>query len=142
MSDRFYVSVGGNFFPQERLTVSDVDAAFSMTWGALGACYRVVHSGRLQVAGCASGLVGAMHTVVFTVVPWQHSERLWLGALLGPRLSWTVAEPFEIRAQIEALIPAPRHTYAVELPPPETNIPIFTEPAVSVVASLGLGLRY
>jgi hypothetical protein len=142
LSDRFYLSAGGNFFPEERMTVSDIDVAFSMTWGSLGACYRVLHSGRFKVAGCAAGLAGGMHSVVFAAVPWQHSERLWLGALLGPRLSWAVAGPFEVRAQLEAIVPAPRHTYAVERPPPETNILIFTEPAISAIASLGLGLRY
>jgi hypothetical protein len=142
VSRRFYATIGGNFFPQERLTVSDVDAAFSMTWGSLGGCYRVTSGGPFQLSGCASWLLGAMHSTVLTPVPWQTSQRLWTGGTAGARLAWAPAGPLEIRANLEALVPAERRTYAIERTPPEANTLLFTEPAVSAVASIGVGVRY
>jgi hypothetical protein len=142
LTDRLYLAAGGQFFPQERLMLSGVDVAFSMTWGSLGGCYRVFGGHRLRVVGCASALAGAMHSVVFSQVPWQRSEQLWLGAKAGAGAAWSPAGPFEIRAALDALVPARRRTYAIEGAGSTPNNPLFTEPAVSAVASIGVGIRY
>jgi hypothetical protein len=83
-----------------------------------------------------------MHSVVLSQVPWQTGQHLWLAGTAGGRLTWAPAGPFELRANLEALVPAHRRTYAVQGVPPEPDTVLFTEPAISAVASIGVGLRY
>jgi hypothetical protein len=142
LGQRWFVSIGGDFFPEERMTVSDIDVAFSMTWGSIGGCYRFLARGPVHVSGCAAGLLGAMHSVVLTQVPWQTGQHLWTAGTAGGRLTWAPAGPFEVRANLEALVPAHRRTYAVQGVPPEPDTVLFTEPGISAVASIGVGLRY
>jgi hypothetical protein len=142
LSRRFDLTAGGDFFPEDRRTIANVDVAFSMTWGSLGGCYGVLVRGPMRVSGCASWVLGVMHSIVLSEVPWQNSEHLWTGAMAGAHFTWSPAGPVEIRVNLDALAPAARRTYAIQREPPQINTLLFTEPAVSAVASLGVGVRY
>jgi hypothetical protein len=70
-------------------------------------------------------------------VPVEPGTHLFSGAVLGPRLAWSVAPKVELVLGVDALFPFDRSVYAVE----NAGITetVFEQPAVAGLLTLGIG---
>jgi hypothetical protein len=138
VAPRTLVTLGAAFLPEQRAALRDVQ--FGLTFANVGACYEPLATKSWELAGCASLLAGALHVAVTSPIPDAVGQRGYGGGEVGARFAWLPSPGFEMRMQADLLVPFDRHTFAIAS---DTGLaPIFRQPAVGAVFSIGAGVRY
>lgn len=85
---RWSAWIAATFEPESTL---DDRYAFGMTRGALGACWRALRVGRVELAACVGASAGAVHAVTFRLAPVDPGNYLWIAAMAEGRALLRVA---------------------------------------------------
>jgi len=125
------------FHPELR-SADPGDFAFGLAAIGPGACARFDALRWLEVEGCASAWVGALHTVVFRPTPTDPGQRLWLAASGTMRARIRLLPALSLEVGGELLFPLIRHRFRVE---GRTSI-IFEQGPVLPGASVGLSVHF
>ena len=129
------------FLPEQRQLREGHDVSFGLTAASLGPCYRVFDGSIVRLSACASLLVGALHAVVFDPARGRTSQLLWLAATAGLRADWSPILRWKLYVGVDGVAPLQHRDYLVEQAPAEYGT-VFTDPWVSGIFYLGMGVQY
>jgi hypothetical protein len=139
---RLRLSVSATFLPERAAETELAEVRFGKSWLAVGPCYVRELQGSWLIAGCASFLLGATHTVVADPVPVEVGEQLWWGVSGGLRLGWSPLGPFELQLGADLVVPMARRNNLLERPSPQPAALLFRESPVSGLVFFGPGVRF
>lgn len=139
--DRLDVTLSLSFLPERRAVQSEQDVSFGLLWGALGPCYRLVDSQRVQLSACATVSFGALRSVVFEPARARSSQLPWAAAAAGLRVGVSPIAPLQLQGGLDVLTPLYRREYLVERAP-GSYVEVFSDPTVAGAGFVGLGVQY
>lgn len=142
LSDVLLLAVSGQHLFEQPASRAASEVEFGLTFLGAGPCYRAELAQALSLCGCVSVLAGVFRAVVHEPAPADVGERFWWAAAAGLRVGVVPAEPFELRAGVDVLMPVNRRNNVVEQPATGVAVEAFEEPAVGAQGSLGLGVRF
>ncbi len=126
-------TAGVLYLPEDR----DAAWAFGLTAGWLGLCAPIrFGTDRLELSACAKQWLGAIHVVVYTLMPTFPGDRVWSAFSLAVHARLRVAGPVWVEVGSEAVLPYVRYQFLVHGSPD----PSFEEGAVGALVSGGAGL--
>jgi hypothetical protein len=128
-----YASVGAAYWPEVRTPAGDV--AFGITAGWAGGCVRA-DGARTGASLCGKLLLGAIHSVVFTLEPTEPGDRLWAGAALSAQARLRLLGRLIAELGVEGIVPVTRDPFLVQ----GRSAPVFQQAPIAGVAFAGLGL--
>jgi hypothetical protein len=129
-------SAGVLFLPERR--ASDVRFGFGLTALGLGACAELVDRAVVRPRVCAQLWAGAIHSVVYELVPMQPGERVWFAASVAPEVHLSVGARLFVVAGGEVVVPIIRDSFRVTGWPD----PVFEESPVAFRAFAGIGVDF
>jgi hypothetical protein len=143
VTDHVALGAVATLFPERRTAAPDDGFAFGLSTGGVLACYvpTTTSARDLRWELCAGLTAGVLHAVVYAPEPIDPGQRWYLAATQLTRFIIPVLRLATIEAGLEASEPFPRHAFFVEGRPAGKDT-VFTQPAVAVTASLGVGLRW
>ncbi|HEX3344607.1 MAG TPA: hypothetical protein VHS09_08535 [Polyangiaceae bacterium] len=128
-----HATVGALLLPEVRNAGGDLSFGLTAAWA--GACLDG-WSGRWgSTSLCATGMLGAIHAVVYVLEPTTPGEQLWAGIGVTPRIRVRLAGPVVWEAGGELVVPVTRQQFTVGGRPGVA----FQELPVAGVGFLGLG---
>jgi hypothetical protein len=129
-------TTGVLFLPETKS--SDDRFAFGLTAAWLGPCAELVRGRRGALLACAKLELGAIHSVVYELVPTPEAgERFWASGSFSLEGRLRLVGPLVAEAGAELFIPIPRQRFSIV--GQEAN-PVFTESAVGGAGFVGLGV--
>jgi len=126
-------TAGALYLPEARTSVGDF--AFGLTAGWGGACVRTARA-RASVSLCGKVLVGAIHSVVFTLEPAAPGDRWWAAGALSAQARLRIAGPVLAELGLEGIAPMTRDRFVVG----GRVDPVFRQGPVAGMAFVGLGV--
>lgn len=138
---RLVVAVEAYYFTPQRLEAAGALGSLGMTALGAGVCYRAPLVPRLDLAACASALVGALTLAVQSPDPLSVDSRPWVGWSSGLRLAYGAGP---VTAEIAGGLVAHlfRRDFVVARQAPERTESFFEEPRFGALSSLTLGARF
>jgi hypothetical protein len=121
------------YLPEVHTSVGDF--AFGLTAGWGGACVRTDRA-RANLSLCGKVLLGAIHSVVFSLEPAEPGERWWAAGALSAQARLRVAGPVLAELGLEAVAPMTRDRFLVG----GHADPVFRQGPVAGIAFVGLGV--
>jgi hypothetical protein len=126
------------YLPEVRTQARDF--GFGLTAGWLGACVEPWHGpwrGEPLVAlsFCGGFLVGAIHSVVYALVPTEPGDRMWSGASLSAQARIRLIGPLVAELGAELVAPLIRHQFIVQ----GQQGSVFQEQSVAGLGFAGIG---
>jgi hypothetical protein len=132
----FQATAGMLYLPEVR--TASRDFAFGLTAGWLGVCAKPWAEGRVAIALCGKFLLGAIHSVVYTLEPTGPGDRLWTGASLSLGARFRIAGPVVAELGGEGLVPFPFTRYQFQVTGHDGSV--FHEQSVAWFAFAGVGV--
>jgi hypothetical protein len=111
---------------------------FGLAAFGLGACYGFLERPRVDLAACASLWAGALHAVVYTLIPTEPGDRAWAAAELGPRLRVALGPYVQLEAGSHVFVPLVRQPFTVT----GERVPVFQEAPVAFLPYAAAGARF
>jgi hypothetical protein len=120
------------------MAATDPRISFGLAAGALGACVRALQRGRVDLAACASLWGGALHAVVYTLIPVDPGERPWAAAEASPLLRIRLVDHLHLDLGVHVIVPLVRPAFIIR----GVKDPLFQEPVVTLAPLAGVGAHF
>ncbi len=130
----FQATAGMLYLPEVR--TASRDFAFGLTAGWLGMCAKPWAEGRVAIALCGKFLLGAIHSVVYTLEPTGPGDRVWTSASMSLGAGIRIAGPVVAELGGEGLVPFTRYQFQVT----GQSGSVFPEASVAGFAFAGVGV--
>lgn len=104
-------TAGMLYLPEVR--TASRDFAFGLTSGWLGACAKPWAEGRVAITACGKILLGAIHSVVYTLAPTEPGDRVWTSAALTLGFKVRIGGPFVAELGGEGWVPFTPYRFRV-----------------------------
>jgi hypothetical protein len=127
-------SAGVLYLPETKTSAGDF--AFGLTAAWVGGCAQAWGQRRVSIAACAEVLGGAIHAVVYDLVPLHPGDRFWAGASVVAQARWRIVGPLVAELGAQAIVPITRPPYGIA----GGGGIVFQEAPVAGAAFAGLGV--
>jgi hypothetical protein len=135
VSNLLQITAEALWLPQQR--TSDRRFAFGLAAFGAGTCVRFLERARVDLAGCGSVWVGALHAVVYEPAPTQPGDHPWAAAAVTPRLRAAVGAHLLVEVGAHLFVPLVRQPFTVT----GDVAPAFQEPPVAFLPFVSLGAQ-
>ena len=132
----FHPRVLALFVPSTR--IEDGTVGFGLTAASLGGCFDLASDEVVSLATCASAVVGVVHTFVYGLPPVSPGDRAWVAASTGLDGTLRLVGGLRLVFGVEAIWPITRHRFLAD----GRAEPLFRQPFVTILGSLGLGVAF
>ena len=129
----WHAAAGALFVPA---THADSATGFGLTAAYAGFCAGTL--GAVRASGCVGLQLGALHAVVYELVPLAPGDRVWFGAYLGASLRVNLAGPVFAEGAARATLAIAQQRYTVR----GRAAPALDPWPVALDATLGLGVDF
>jgi hypothetical protein len=127
-------TAGAVFLPEVRTRTGDF--GFGLTAASAGACAVPWQGSRAALSFCGDLLLGAIHAVVYDLVPTEPGDRFWAGLAATTKLRVRLVGPLAAELGAELVVPLARQPFLVVR---ETGT-VFQESAVAAMGFVGAGV--
>jgi hypothetical protein len=138
---RLAARAGFMFLPEVRTVEPDPNFAFGLTAAWLGACFDVIRRDVVSLGGCAAGMGGAIHAVVYFPDATRPGQRTFWAATGGLRLALRLSARVEAQLAADGVVPLNRREFTIAGRSAGMNV-AFTQPAAAALLWVGLGVRF
>jgi hypothetical protein len=132
------VQISGEALWMPERPTTDGRFGFGLTAFGLGVCYGFLERPRVDLAACSSLWAGALHAVVYTLIPTQPGDRAWAAAELSPRLRVALGPYVQLEAGSHVFVPLVRQPFTVT----SERLPVFQETPVAFLPYAAVGARF
>ena len=130
------ITAEGLFLPEVR--ASDGRFGFGLTAIAIGACVDVLHRDEIDLAACGAVWGGALHAVVYALIPDAPGDFAWAAVEIGPRLRVRLAPHVHAELGAHVFAPLVRRPFVVE----GHADTVFRQSVIAAEPFLGLGANF
>lgn len=135
VSHRAQITGEGLWMPERRTT--DGRFGFGLSAFGLGGCFRVVPGSVADLGACGSLWGGALHAVVYQLMPTQPGDRAWVATALTSRLRLAFGAHVHAELGVHFFVPLLRQPFTVT----GESATVFQEPPVAVLPFAAIGAQ-
>jgi len=127
-------SAGVIFLPEQKLAGGGFGFGLTAAW--LGPCLEPVRGSRGALGACAKLSFGAIHSVVYTLVPTAPGDVFWAGGSFSLEGRLRLVGPLVAEAGAELLLPITQQAFSIK----GQTSSVFQQTAVAGLGFVGLGV--
>lgn len=135
---RLRLLLAGLYAPETRTDRFGARFAFGLSAFTAAGCVDVAVWNGGAVAGCAGVALGAVHSVVFDLLPYAPGDRLWAGVQASARLTVRIVRPLVAVAGVDAWALPLRARFHLE----RREDVVFEQGAFALTGHFGLGVSF
>lgn len=138
ISAKWSLRGGVSYQSEQKAGLGADEAAFGASTVSLGACVAPWSPATVAFDLCAELVAGAVHAVVFELLPLDVGERLWLATNLSIGAKVRLSPTVFLRVEASVFLPINRLRYSIQ----GDTMPIFQQSRVIPALFLGPELRF
>jgi hypothetical protein len=129
-----HASAGMLFLPERKDSTGGFGFGLTTAW--LGPCVEPASGQRGALVGCAKLSLGAIHSLVYTLVPTAPGDAFWASGSLSFEGRLRIVGPLVVEAGGELVFPITQQAFFVL----GQATPIYKEAAAAALGFIGLGV--